>query len=205
MHHLRTASLVLVLLQLASCSAFKRCAYEGFGRRDGWQQPDRVVRELAIEPGQRLADLGAGGGYFAFRLADAVGPEGFVYAVDVDESMIEHLTQQAAERGYGNLEPLLAGFDDPGLPDGQIDLVFTANTYHHLEDRAAYFRNVRTDLAPGGRVAIMDYNRPGWMRSHYSEKGDILSEMQDAGYTLVADHDFIDRQSFLVFRSTAGP
>jgi ubiquinone/menaquinone biosynthesis C-methylase UbiE len=204
-HHLRTVGLVLVLLQLAGCGAFKRCAYEGFGRRDGWQQPDRVVRELGVEPGQRIADLGAGGGYFAFRLADAVGPDGVVWAVDVDEGMIEHLEETAAERGYANVRPLLAATDDPGLPDGQIDLVFTANTYHHLEDRAAYFRKVRRDLAPGGRVAILDYDEPGWMRSHYSAKDEIVREMQGAGYTLLADHDFIDRQSFLVFGSSGEP
>lgn len=199
MRRLRTASLALVLLQLASCTAFKRCAYEGFGRRDGWQQPERVVEVLEIAPGARVSDLGAGGGYFTFRLADAVGAEGVVYAVDVDEEMIDHLTRSAAEGGYANVEPVLASTDDPGLPDAGIDLVFCANTYHHLEDRPAYFRRLRKDLAPGGRVAILEYDEPGWMRSHYTGKDTILGELQEAGYTLVADHDFIDRQSFLVF------
>ena len=83
--------------------------------------------------------------------------------------------------------------------DGSVDLLFTSNTYHHLEDRVAYFGKVQADLRPGGRVAILDYDRPGFMRSHYTEKADLLREMEQAGYRLVADHDFIDRQSFLIF------
>lgn len=204
MRRLIGVSLSLVLLQLASCTAFKRCAYEGFGRRDSWQQPDRVVEVLDISPGARVADLGAGGGYFTFRLADAVGPDGIVYAVDVDPGMIDYLTRSAGEGGYANVKPALAASDDPGLPDGGIDLVFSANTYHHLEDRPAYFARLRTDLAPGGRVAILEYAEPGLLSSHYTDKATILAEMLEAGYELVADHDFIERQSFLVFAPRPG-
>ena len=68
------------------CAGLKRCAYEGFDR-DDWQAPERVVEVLGIEPGDRIADVGAGGGYFTFRLADAVGAQGLVYAVDVDEGI----------------------------------------------------------------------------------------------------------------------
>jgi ubiquinone/menaquinone biosynthesis C-methylase UbiE len=192
-----TGFLLLALL-LPSCAAFKRCAYEGFGR-DGWQQPERVVETLALSPGDRVADLGAGGGFFTFRLAQAVGPDGVVYAVDVDESMTDHLTSRAAGLGHANVQAVLAPYDDPNLPDGSIDLLFTCNTYHHFEDRVAYFERVRADLAPGGRVAIVDFDGPGFLRSHYSEKADIEREMEQAGYRLVADHDFLDRQSFLVF------
>jgi len=204
MRRLLTTGLVVLALQLASCSAFKRCAYEGFGRRDAWQQPDRVVATLAIEPGARVADLGAGSGYFAFRLADAVGGDGVVYAVDVDPEMLEHLQDEASERGYANLRTVQAESADPKLPDGGIDLVFTANTYHHLEDRVAYFRGLRTDLAPGGRVAILDYDEPAFLGGHYTGKGEIVRELGEAGYRLLADHDFIDRQSFLVF-GVCGP
>ena len=80
------------------CSAFKRFAYQGFGR-DGWQQPERVVRELELAPGAQVADLGAGGGYFTFRLAEAVGPEGRVFAVDVDEEMTGYLQGRVDDEG----------------------------------------------------------------------------------------------------------
>ena len=75
--------------------SWKRFAYEGFDR-DSWQQPDAVIEALAIRPGSTVADIGAGGGYFSFRLADAVGPNGRVYAVDIDEDMVAYLKKKAA-------------------------------------------------------------------------------------------------------------
>ncbi len=139
----------LALLLCSGCSGWKRFAYEGF-RRDSWQQPDRVIEELGIEPGDYVADLGAGGGYFTFRLAEAVGPGGVVYAVDVDEDMTGHLAERAADEGHRNVEVILGGYDDPRLPDGEVDLLFTSNTYHHIQDRVAYFANLRRDLNPMG-------------------------------------------------------
>ncbi len=191
--------LLAIALLLPGCAAFKRCAYAGFGGRDSWQQPERVVESLALSPGDRVADLGAGGGYFTFRLAEAVGEGGRVFAIDVDESMIRHLARQAEKRGHANVTTVLAPADDPSLPDGGVDLVFSCNTYHHLEERPDYFAGLRKALPAGGRVAILDYDRPSWLRSHFSERQTILDEMQQAGFELVEEHDFVERQSFLIF------
>lgn len=196
----RTAALVLVGL-LIGCGSWKRFAYEGFDR-DAWQKPDEVVAALALEPGDRVADIGAGGGYFTFRLARAVGPEGVVYAVDVDPDMIEYLRERVAEEGVANVRVVAGEFSDPLLPDGEIDLVFSTNTYHHIQDRAAYFRGLRTDLAPGGRVAIIELNDATWFPrtfGHYTPEEEIVSEMREAGYRLDDDFGFLERQSFVVF------
>lgn len=191
---------LVALLLLAGCGAVKRCAYEGF-RRDRWQQPERVVADLALAPGAKVADLGAGGGYFTFRLARAVGPEGRVYAVDVDEGMNEHVAEEAVEEGLANVATVLAAADDPKLPE-PVDLLFTSNTYHHLEEREAYFRGVRERyLAPGGRVAIVEF-RPE-KTSHATSRETIEAEMTAAGYTLVKAHDYLERQHFLVFSPEA--
>ena len=129
-----------------------------------------------------------------------MGPEGQVYAVDVDDDMLAYLAQRAERDAFSGVHVVKGDFDDPLLPDGEIDLVFTSNTYHHLDDRVAYFRRVREDLSPGGRVAILDYNRGSWLnRNHFSHKDDILRELEDAGYQLDRDLDFIERQSFLIF------
>ncbi len=207
MDRMRRAVVALVLLVPfgAGCTAWKRLAYEGFGR-DAWQQPERVVNELGLKPGDEVADLGAGSGYFAFRLADAVGPSGRVYAVDIDKGMLEYLTAQASERGYRNVDMVLAVPDDPRLPEAGIDLIFVCDTYHHLDDRVAYFRHAARYLRPGGRVAIVDFNdRSGfpWLSGHWSPADQIRSEMEAAGYRLERQPDFIDRQSFLIF-SRAG-
>jgi ubiquinone/menaquinone biosynthesis C-methylase UbiE len=185
------------------CGAFKRQMYEGFGR-DGWQKPDEVIALLDLDAGDRVADLGAGGGYFTFRLADAVGETGRVYAVDVDDDMLAYLREQVAERDRPNVEVVRGEFADPLLPDGAVDLVFTCDTYHHLADRTAYFSKLRTDLAPGARVAILDFNGTSgfakWF-DHATPKQTIIDEMTAAGYRLVGDHDLIEQQTFVVFEA----
>lgn len=194
------SALLLALLLLAGCTTLKRCTYEGFGR-DAWQEPERVVQALGLGPGNQVADLGSGGGYFTFRLAKAVGPTGKVYAVDIDEAMNADLRARAAQEGHKNVEVVLARPDDPRLPPGAIDLVLTSNTYHHLKDRTAYFAKLKKALKPQGRVAIIDFDSRGWMQSvgHYTDPETIKSEMRAAGYRLEKEHAFLSKQSFLVF------
>jgi predicted methyltransferase len=187
-------------LLLPGCGALKRCAYAGFGR-DHWQQPERVVADLALAPGARVADLGAGGGYFTFRLARAVGPSGLVYAVDVDPSMVDFLGEEAEEQELDNVRPVLAAEDDPRLPE-RVDLVFTSNTYHHLENRTAYFAALRErGLAAGARVAIVEY-RPD-ATSHATARETIEQEMAAAGFRLAKSFDYLERQHFLVFEAAS--
>ena len=199
----RAAALLVAASLFAGCGAWKRCAYEGFSR-DGWQQPERVIAALEIQPGDRVADLGSGSGYFTLHLAKAVGPEGRVFATDVDEEMNAYLRSRLEQAGVANVEVVQARFDDPLLPDAGIDLVLTVDTYHHIENRPSYFRGLQRDLAPDGRVAVIDYDgRKGWFvrwMGHTTPREELLREMEEAGYELVAEHDFIDRQSFLVFR-----
>lgn len=202
----RFARVVVVALVaaplLAGCNPLKRRAYESSDRNE-WQQPERVVEALGLRPGDRVADIGSGSGYFTLRLARAVGPGGRVYAADVDADMNEYLRERLADEGIGNVEVIDAEFGDPLLPDAKIDLAFTSNTYHHMQERPAYFRALRADLAPGGRVAIVDYDgRKGWfvrLVGHFVEKEVLLREMEEAGYRVAADPGFLDRQSFVVF------
>lgn len=194
------ALLAFALVAQSGCTDVKRLAYEDFGDRDEWQEPDRVVESLGLAPGARVGDLGAGGGYFTFLIAEAVGPEGKVYAIDVDEGMLEYVRKKAAEDGHANVETVLASAGDPKLPEA-VDLLFTCNTYHHLEDRPAYFEAVRRSLRPGGRVAILDYSGEGgfFERRHSTPPETIRNEMREAGYRLEEDVDFLTRQSFLIF------
>jgi arsenite methyltransferase len=189
------------LLLAFGCGSWKRFAYEGFDR-DSWQQPERVIESLQLAPGDVVADLGAGGGYFTFDLAEAVAPDGRVYAVDVDANMTEYLSDRIAEEEIENVEVVLGEFGDPLLPDGEIDLLFTSNTYHHIQDRADYFRRLRGDLKRGGRVAILELNGSSWFPrwfGHYTPMETIEAEMREAGYTLDESFDFIDRQHFAIF------
>ena len=188
-------------LLAAGCAQLKQCAYAGINR-DQWQQPGRVVAELKIEPGAVVADLGSGGGYFTFRLAEAVGPGGKVYAVDIDRGMAELIARRATAEGRRNVEVILATPQDPSLPRAAVDLIFTSNTYHHIDNRIAYFTKLRSTLRPGGRVAIIDFDRHAWFEGllrHYTPSEFIKREMEQAGYSLEQDFDFLYRQSFLIF------
>ena len=193
------------LLVGAGCSSISR-AFMNASWRDRWQHPEIVVHSLALQPGNQVADLGAGGGYFTFRLADAVGPTGKVYAVDIDKSNLEYIASQAAKRGYRNIETILAKPDDPLLPATGIDLIFTCNTYHHLTKRTAYFQSATRYLHPDGRVAIIDLNDKNWLfrlLGHWTPKETSRREMETAGYSLKDDFSFLDRQTFQVFRKNS--
>ena len=200
----RSKALKLTLaavLIIAGCAQLKQCAYQGFNR-DDWQQPQRVIESLQLRPGAVIADLGAGGGYFTFRLARAVGPAGKVYAVDIDREMVELVAAQAKKDAVSNVETILAKTDDPLLPQTGVDLVFTTNAYHHFDNRVTYFAKIRKYLRPGGRIAVIDFDRRAWLEGllrHYIPSEFIKREMEQAGYVLQQDLDFLDRQSFLIF------
>jgi ubiquinone/menaquinone biosynthesis C-methylase UbiE len=202
-HNAAVAFLALLVFSFEfGCGSLKRFAYEGFGRAR-WQNPDEVVRVLGIKPGETVADLGAGGGYFAFRLARAVGPTGKVYAVDVDPAMVDYLRARANQEGFKNIEVALASENDPRLPTAQVDLVFTCNTYHHLTQRPTYFARLKQYLRPDGRIAIIDYSGgTGFLArifGHSTPNAVVRDEMNAAGYSLEAAFDILPRQTFLVF------
>jgi len=189
------------ILLLAGCAQLKQCAYQGVNR-DEWQQPQKVITALNIKPGEVIADLGSGGGYFTFKLAQAAGPTGKVYAVDIDSDMVDLVGKRVKSEGVSNVETVLAKADDPMLPKSGVDLIFTSNTYHHIDNRIAYFANLRKYLRPAGRVAIIDFDRRAWIEGllrHYTPSEFIRSEMDQAGYALQHEPDFLDRQSFLIF------
>ena len=192
---------IIFLVGITTCTDIKRWAYEGFDR-DEWQHPEEVIKALKIQAGDQVADLGAGSGYFTFRLADAVGPTGNVYAVDIDAEMNAYLAQRVQDKGYQNIEVVLARPNNPGLPDNSIDLIFTSNTYHHLKERVTYFTNLQQDLQPDGSIAIIDFTGEGWFQQlfgHYTPTETIQRELQEAGYTLEAELAFLPNQVFLIF------
>ena len=199
--------MVSVALVLAGCTTLKRCAYEGIDR-DDWQKPDKVIGELAIQPGDRVADIGSGSGYFTFRLARAVGPTGKVYAVDIDEELNDYVALRARQEGYANIEIILATPDHASLPSPGVNLIFTSNTYHHIADRPTYFARLKNSLGPNGRIAIIEFSDKGWfagLAGHATSGSVIKHEMQAAGYVLESEYDFLPKQSFLVFSKSHRP
>ena len=173
--------------------------------RAGWQLPDRVLQRLVLRAGDRVADLGAGDGYFVPFLADAVGPSGRVYAVEVGREEIAALQRQVAERGPENVEVVEGRAEDPLLPDGEIDLVLVVNVYHHISEQIPYFERLRGDLAPLGRVAILEPRARGLGRwfspgGHYTAREELISNMEQAGYRPLGGFDDFPVQNLDIFR-----
>ncbi len=194
--------LIVTFLSLIcwGCSSFAHESMNNIGR-DAWQQPKTVLESLNIRPGAHVADLGAGGGYFTFRLAEEVGPTGKVYAVDIDRDALNVITQYSRVKGIANVEVVQATESDPRLPEGHIDLIFICNTVHTLQNRLAYFRNVARYLRPNGRIAIIDYTPTGfaWLFGHKTSKERIQKEMEEAGYRLSANFSYLSKQHFQIF------
>jgi SAM-dependent methyltransferase len=170
--------------------------------RDAWQKPDAVLARLALVDGMRVADIGSGTGYFAVRLARAL-PAGRVYGIDVEPDMVRYLNERAAKEGLANLESRLGQPDDPQLPEA-VDLVLVVDTYHHIADRVAYFERLAGQLAPGARIAIVDF-KPGELPVGPPEEMKvpaerIVGEMRAAGYRLeVDDRTLLPYQDLLIF------
>ena len=168
--------------------------------RAAWQKPDEVIKTLGLAPDAKVADIGAGTGYFASRLARTV-PSGRVYAVDAEPDMVRYLADRAKREGLENLVPVQAGSRDPKLPE-PVDLALLVDVYHHVPARAQYFEALRGSLNPNGRLAIVDFRLDsprGPPRAARIAPDRVKEELGRAGYTLVAEHGFLPDQYFLVF------
>jgi len=169
-------------------------------RRDAWQKPHEVIQALALKPDAVVADIGAGTGYFATRLAHML-PKGRVLAVDTEPDMVKYLAERASRDGLKNLIAIRGQPADPRLPQ-KADLILLVNVYHHIDDRGRYFRRLRDSLQPGGRVAIIDFTMSspeGPPKAARVEARQVQSELEKAGFVLAQSHDFLPNQFFSVF------
>lgn len=175
--------------------------------RDQEQKPAQVIDALALKPGMYVADLGAGSGYFTRRFVEAIGDAGKVYVIDIEPEALKHVEESLVHmhRSY-EAEFILARPDNPKIPVESVDLIFVCNTYHHLEDRPTYFRNVKSSLKPGGRIAIIDFYHDarsgelGFPKRHLVPREKLIEEMREAGYRLAKEHTFLSKQYFLEFQ-----
>ena len=127
-------------------------------RLQGLKVPE-VVAALKLKPGMLIADIGAGSGVFSLPLARAVRPGGRLYAVEVDEKLLEHVVELGTEQGVTNIDPVFAEYDDPLLPQA-VEFAFIHDVLHHIEKRDVYLKNLAGYLKPGGRIAVIDF-KPG--------------------------------------------
>jgi len=171
--------------------------------RAAWQKPDEVVVALGLKGAETVVDLGAGSGYFTFRIARAL-KTGKVVAIDVEPEMVRHLHHRAMTTGVKNVEVILGKADDPGLPAG-VDLVFMCDVLHHVPGRAAWLAKLASGMKAGARLVVVEFKEgklpEGPPEAAKIPRAEIVKLVTTAGFVL--DHekpDLLPYQTFLAFR-----
>ena len=176
--------------------------------RAEWQKPDEVVAALGLEPGATVADVGAGTGYFTFRIAEQVGPAGRVFAVDLQQEMLDALKERAAQTGAANVIPVLSGPVETGLDAASVDLVFAANVVHEYRDLGEALSEFSRVLKPGGRLAVVDWKPEqtpaGPPLDHRLSPERILAAARAAGFSTADRLDLLPYHYFLFLNKAAG-
>lgn len=171
--------------------------------REREEQPDRVIDSLRIPRGSTVIDLGAGVGYFSWRLAKRVGPQGKVIAVDIQPEMLDMLEENMSERGISNVEGVLGTESDPRLPEGVAELALLVDVYHELADPIATMGHVRRALKPGGRLVVVEYRKEEpWIPIHPLHKmtvAEVRREIEPTGFEFVELLEFLPSQHIIVF------
>ena len=158
--------------------------------REVYSSRDGIMAALELSAGDRVADIGTGTGLFLEPLADAVGPEGKVFATDISMAFLEHVRNRVAENGWTQVQPILAGTRTTALLEDSIDLAFTCDVYHHFEYHEDMLRSIHSALRPGGTLVVIDFERiPGvtreWLLNHVrAPKETVMAEVLACGFEL---------------------
>lgn len=172
------------------------------------EQPEQMLAALKIEPGMTVADVGAGVGYHSLMLAQRVGPKGLVYATDVQPQMLRMLRTRAAAARIRNVKTVLCTQDDPGLPEGRIDLILMVDVYHEVSDPEATLRGLYKALKPGGRLVLVEFRAEDpavpIKPEHKMTVVQVRKELESQGFAFAELIDFLPWQHILVFKKAEG-
>jgi SAM-dependent methyltransferase len=168
----------------------------------------RLLKELQVQPGQTLCDMGCGNGFYTLKLAQLTGVHGKVYAVDIQEKMLEMLKNRAHAAKLENIVPVLGGETDPHLPAGAVDLLLMVDVYHEFSRPQVMLREIRKCLKPAGRIALVEFRAEDLevpiKPLHKMSKAQILKEFPANGLKLVGQFDGLPWQHLMYFSRDPG-
>jgi ubiquinone/menaquinone biosynthesis C-methylase UbiE len=171
--------------------------------REAEEAPDAALNAIGVAKGATVADIGAGVGYFTWRLAARIGPQGRVYAVDIQQGMLDRLCQNMAARKLTNYEAVLGAEDDPRLPAGRIDLALLVDVYHEFSQPRQMLRKIRAALAPDGRMVLLEYRKEDpqvpILPVHKMSVAEVKAEIEPEGFRLEKTLENLPRQHILIF------
>jgi len=166
-------------------------------------KPLEIIKNLNLEPGMILGDIGSGGGYFVQEFSKKAGAEGKVYAIDVHQKSLDFIRDSFEKTGIKNVETVLAHQNGVDLPENSIDLFFLRNVFHHLPEQEEYFKNLKPLLKKDGKIAIIDYKATGFsfmgLFGHFTPENVLIDTMDKAGFLPLEKFDFLPNQLFIIF------
>ena len=173
--------------------------------REEEERPDEVIKVMGLKPGDVVADIGCGTGYFSRRMAKAVAPEGKVYGVEIQPEFLEMLKSRCADEKITNVLPVLGEEDDPRLPKESIDWMLLVDVYHEFQKPQPMLAHMRESLKPGGKIALLEYRGEGETARHIKAEHrmtvkQVLAEWNAAGFELVDLQEFLPAQHLFVFQ-----
>jgi ubiquinone/menaquinone biosynthesis C-methylase UbiE len=166
--------------------------------RDSWQQPERVMDVIGVKPGMTIGEVGAGRGYFTFKLARRVGDEGKIYANDIDQEALMSIESRCVSEGITNVEIILGKNDDPCFPDAKMDMIFMSFVFHLLEKPVELLKNLKPSMKPGASLIIIDPRKAKMTPA--VEKWKIIEPAVEAGFILLHKETFLDRANIYIFQ-----
>ena len=184
------------------------CTFVSAEDRNDWQQPDRVMSDLGMKPGTRVADIGCGEGYFTLQLARAVGPQGLVFAVDINTRALAALKKQADQQLLTNVTVVVSESTDTRLPVESVDVLLISDVLHEVPEmqRLPLVQSAVRALRPGGFLYLIDYRKSRDVTFDPYEKliprDELVKICTDAGLRLDAEFHYLKYQVFLRFQKT---
>lgn len=174
--------------------------------RESFQKREKVMEALAFRPGERVADVGAGSGYFTIPVAKAVAPSGVVWAVDISQEMLDYLAKRVEAEKLQDVKLKKVAKDDPQLPPKGLDTILMVDTLHYIQDRPAYAKKLAAGLAPGGRLVIIDYTPKPWADRPWGPPPEqqmaretVDRDMAAGGFKVAKAYEFLPEQYFVVY------
>ena len=172
--------------------------------REDEEAPSKALDALDLKPGMVVADIGAGSGYYASRIAKRVGPTGRVYATDIQPGMIEILDRRIKSEGLSNVTTILGGMDDPRLPPASIDLAIMVDVYHELQQPQLFLQRLKGTFKPGGRLVLLEFRKEDpkvpILEVHKMSVAEVKQELEAEGFVLDKVIDVLPWQHIIVLK-----
>ena len=170
--------------------------------RDSWQKPESIMDSVGIKSGMIIGEIGAGEGYFTFKMVKKIGSEGHIFANDIVQSKLDYIDRKCKEDKINNISTIHGEEDDSLLPIDSLDMVIMVYTFHDIENPVIFLKNLRKRLKPETPVVIVerDPERYGHEYNHFYKKEKIIRIVQEADYILKKIYSFLERDNIYIIQ-----